>query len=463
MRELLAKANGTKVPNLRYAGAYVAEKLPVSKLIRDLREVGVYDEHTQRRLDLLGATPEGPAEISQKERSLIEDQFSDLIDIIQQDGSVRFTTLAGGDTAPQTRVTCNVKEFLGFGNMGPVYSVSANNRPYALKIYSAREIQDIVRMHGNFGLAGILADMNVTDKPALLSDLGKKVLARKPKGMYARSGRIVKIHNVGVQGNYMYLLMDMLDVDPISKIDPAELGGSLPDLVSWTVDCAVGLCHLHVEEHRLHLNIRPEAFIRQTPTEKTRQPKFTFFHYPKQFYRPPDGASLKTEFIMVDHLDNSVEIGDKGPKGIGTVGGWLYLPPEAILHVLKTMREDHRTYVENRTPVDQVRTIEMKRTQLDDIWALGLTWYQFLSGKSPFGDPKTLLDMVNSILLTKFDFSNIEPSFQDLLSAMLDKDPKKRFVRVLDGCPDKIRSRKVMAEAVLYKLERIGLKCDPGA
>lgn len=440
----------------------MAEKIPVSRLIGDLREVGVYDEHTQRRLDILASSSQDPAEISQKERTLTAHLFGDLIEIIKQEGGVRFTTLAGGDTAPQTRITCTVKEFLGFGNMGPVYSVVANNRPYALKIYSAKEIQQIVKIHGNFGLAGILAHSEATGKPALLSDLGKKVLARKPKGVYARSRRIVKIHNVGVQGNYFYLLMDMLDVDPINKIDPAQLGGSLADLVSWAVDCVVSLCHLHVEERRLHLNIRPEAFISLKLKGESRQPKYTFFHYPRQFYRPPDGPSASIEYILVDHLDNSVEISDKGPKGIGTVGGWLYLPPEAILVLLKTLRQDYLNFVEKRTPVDQVRTIKLNRTQLDDIWALGLTLYQFLSrGKSPFGEPRSLAEMVNSILLTKFDFSVIDPEFRQLLSSMLEKEPKRRFLSVLEGCPDKIKSRKALAEALLHKLEQIALKCAP--
>ncbi len=440
----------------------MAKKIPVSRLIEELKEVGVYDSHTQRRLDILASSSQDHAEISQKERTLTEHVFGDLIEIIKQDGSVRFVTLAGGETAPQTRVTCTIKEFLGFGNMGPVYSVTVNNRSYALKIYSAKEIQQIVQIHGNFGLAGILAHAEGAGQPALLSDLGKKVLARKPKGIYARCRRIVKIHNVGVQGNYLYLLMDLLDVDPINKIDPARLGGSLPDLISWAVDCVVALCHLHVEERRLHLNIRPEAFISLNLKDEMRQPKYTFFHYPKQFYRPPDGPSAGIEYILVDHLDNSVEVSDKGLKGIGTVGGWLYLPPEAILALLSALREDYRTFVEGRSPVDGVRTIKLKRTQLDDVWALGLTLYQFLSqGASPFGDPKSLTDMVNAILLTKLDFSVIEPEFRDLLSSMLEKDPKRRFVRVLEGCPDKIRSRKALSEALLYKLEQIAMKYVP--
>ena len=65
---------------------------------------------------------------------------------------------------------------------------------------------------------------------------------------------------------------------------------------------------------------------------------------------------------------------------------------------------------------------------------------------------------MNSILLTKFNFDPIEPRFRELLASMLDKDPKKRFQRLMLGCPEKITERKVMAEAVLYKLEEIGMQ-----
>jgi serine/threonine protein kinase len=253
--------------------------------------------------------------------------------------------------------------------------------------------------------------------------------------------------------------MDLLAVDPISKADPAQLGGDVIDVVSWSIDCCVALCNLHIEEKRLHLNIRPEAFIRHTVKDKPRLPKYCFFHYPKTFYRPEGHPCLETEFIMVDHLDNSVDINDKGPKGVGTVGSWSFIPPETILQLLKVLRVHYDIYVEEGRRVDEVLTIKLTRTQMDDVWALGLTLYQFLTGgQNPFGHPKNLVDMVNSILLKKFDFTSIDPVFRSLISSMLEKDPKKRFVRLLEGCPDKIRSRRAAAEAILFKLEQIGLE-----
>lgn len=441
----------------------MAQKIGISQLIEGLRQAGVYDPLTQRKLDLLTSTFEGAAEISQKERVVTQKVFADLIKKINSTGEIRFFDLSEAQKSPGPgRITCLVTDFLGFGNAGPVYSVTVDQRPYALKIYSAEELTETVQLHGKFGLAGVVYDLEREDRPTTLSDLGKKVLRRKPEGVYGRSKRLVKIHKVGQLGNYLFLVMELLAVDPISHVDPTQMGGELLDVVSWAVDCAVGLCHLHVEERRLHLNVRPEAFIRKISKPEHRLPKFTFFNFPKTYSRPENSACLTTEFIMVDHLDNSVEISDGAPKGLGTVGSWPFMPPEAILSLLQILRQDYQELVERGSVTPTVRTIKLKRSQMDDIWALGMTLYQFLSGgRFPFGEPKHLADMVNSILLTKFDFSSIDPRLRDLLASILDKDPKKRFLRVMEGCPEKIQSRRVAAEAILYKLEEIALQLAP--
>jgi serine/threonine protein kinase len=439
------------------------EKIPISQLIEGLRGAGVYDVFTQRKLNVLATTFQGAAEIAQKERLVIEQLFGELMEKVERRKEIEFWELTGTPRRGQ-RVIASVKDFLGFGNAGPVFSVIVHDQPYALKAYWARELRDMISLHGKFGLAGILYQDEHEDRPTGLSDLGQTVLARKSKGIYGRSRRIVKIHKVGEEKELLFLLMDLLAVDPlVGHIDPAKLGGNLADLVSWSVDCIVGLCHLHTEERRLHLNIRPEAFIRNVIKAGDRQPKFTFFHYPKTFYRPADGSSAKTEFIMVDHLDSSVDMGDPAPKGLASVGSWVFLPPEHILNLLQTLRNDYQKYVKSGTPIDAEHTIKFRRTQLDDIWALGVTLYQFLSGgKFPFGEPRNLAEMVNAVLLTKFDFSPIDWRLQSLLSAMLEKEPKKRYQRILEGCPDKIRDKSLLAEAILYKLEQVALGLAPG-
>ncbi len=454
----------------------VAAKTSILQMIEALKTTGLYDPYTHRRLHVLASTFQGADEIGQKERVVIQQLFARHIDETTKTGKIRYRSLLVDDksqprvyrvrdpkrdrAADPNDIMCQVQKFLGFGNMGPVYAVTVDGKPCAIKIYSAREIKDVVRIHGKFGLGGILDDLDERDQSDRISSLGQTVLDRKEtKGVYGRSRRIVKVHDVGIHGDYLYLRMDLLDVEPINKVDPTSFGGDLMDLVSWAVDCTVGLCHLHVEERRLHLNIRPEAFIKQTVKDGKRLPKYTFFFYPKTFARTPNGPSHKTEFIMVDHFDNSVDVADKEPKGLATVGSWLFLPPEQILQLLRVLKEDYATYVENGMPVDEQRSIKLKRTQMDDVWALGLTLYQFLSGgKSPFGEPGNLAHMVNSILLTKFDFDPIEPRFKDLLASMLDKDPKKRFMRLMEGCPAKLVERKVLAEAVLYKLEQIAVQ-----
>ena len=232
--------------------------------------------------------------------------------------------------------------------MGPVYAVRVNNQPYALKIYSADQVKDITEFHGRFGLAGALEVLEGQDAGASLADLGKKILRKKPMGTYGNCNKLVKIHNVGIDNDYMYVLMDMLAVDPINKVDLGLLGGDDLDLMSWAVDCAVGLCTFHVEERRLHLNIRPEAFIKREVKGVKRRPIYTFFHFPKKFHRSPNGPSAKSDFILVDHFDTSIEVADKALKGLGTVGSWLYLPPEQILQLLRLLREDYDPYWKKR-------------------------------------------------------------------------------------------------------------------
>jgi len=413
-----------------------------------------------RKLDVLTAAREGPPEISQKERTATQRLFSRLTEQISRDGLIQFKALAPHEKIKRgEKITCELTQFLGFGNMGPVYAVRVNNQPYALKIYSADQVKDITEFHGRFGLAGALEGLEGQDVGASLADLGKKILRKKPMGIYGNCNKLVKIHNVGIDNDYMYVLMDMLAVDPINRVDLGLLGGDALDIISWAVDCAVGLCALHVEERRLHLNIRPEAFIKREVKGAKRRPIYTFFHFPKKFHRSPDGPSAKSDFILVDHFDTSIDVADKARKGIGTVGSWLYLPPEQILQLLRLLREDYDRYVEEKAEAPHFKTILLRRSQMDDIWALGLTYYQLFSGgKMPIQQARTLAGMVNSVLLTEFDFSFVPDPFRELTRALLAKDPKERFRSTLKGCPEKIRDRKVLAEAVLFKLEQIGME-----
>ncbi len=431
-------------------------------MLAELMACDLYDGKTLERLALLVNPFQETTDISRKERKFIEKTFAKRVKEINSQGQISFHALARAHGAsPGTAVTCHIDKFLGYGNMGPVFAATVEKKPFAVKIYSVPQIQDMVRIHGPLGLGGMLQDLAHEDSPTFLSKLGQKVLARKPSGIYARSKKIVKIHNVGQEGEYIYLLMDLLAVDTLNRVDPAELGGNLLDLVSWAADCTLGLCQLHVEERRLHLNIRPEAFVRREVRGGERLPRFTFFHFPQKYCRPEASPSLHTEFVMVDHFDTSLDVRHRDPAGLGTVGSWLFIPPEVIMQLLKSLKADHSRYVVEEAAVEQQRSINLRRSQMDDIWALGLTLYQFLSGgRLPFGDPKSLSEMINSILLLKFDFSQIPEDFRPLIEAMLTKDVTQRFHRVFEGCPDNVKVRKVMAEAILYKLEVLSLGCN---
>ncbi len=362
----------------------MGDKTSIFEMIEGLRQAGVYDPITQSSLDILATRTGEPTEIGQKERDLVEQLFADYLERVKKEGRIHFTSYASSESgSARASRSCEVREFLGFGNMGPVYSVVEGGRPYALKLYSASRLKEVITNHGKFGLGGILHDLGGLAGPTRLSDLGRRVFSKRPKDVYGRSKRMVKIYDIGAEPNYMYILMDLLAVDPINKADPTQLGGDVLDVVLWSIDCCVALCNLHVEERRLHLNIRPEAFIRHGVTDKSRQPKYCFFHYPKTFYRPVGHPCLDTEFIMVDHLDNSVDINDKGPKGVGTVGSWSFIPPETILQLLKILRAHYDIYVEKGRDVEEMLTVKLTRTQMDDVWALGLTLYQFLPAARP--------------------------------------------------------------------------------
>ena len=108
-----------------------------------------------------------------------------------------------------------------------MYAVTVEGQPFALKIYSAAGLNDMMQTHGTFGLTGVLFEKAEEGSPQGLSDIGQKVLARKAKGVYGRCNRIVKVHRVGQDSDRWFLLMDLLEVDPISKVDPAQMGGEL--------------------------------------------------------------------------------------------------------------------------------------------------------------------------------------------------------------------------------------------
>lgn len=443
----------------RHKRSNMPEKISVARLIDDLEAKGVYDFLTQRKLGTLNKDTVTASSIWEKERFQTQRVFSEYLEKLETDGYLTFKPLVKWDlNNTKGMVVCEIDRFLGYGNEGPVYSVKIKGKPFALKLYSAAELNYLAKAHGRYGLGGFLLDVQSIDAMDL-SKLGSEILSKKEKGIYARSKKIVQLHNVGLVDNLVCLVMDLLDVDPISKLKPLEIGAKSEDTLTWAIDCAIGLCQLHLEEQRLHLNIRPEAFIRRSCQKDKRLPKYTFFHYPKSYKRSEGSISQEIEFIMVDHMDNSVETGDKNPKGMATFGAWTHMAPETLMATLKQLREDYEMYIQKGVGVQTPQTIKFHRTQMEDIWALGLTLYQFLAdGKYPFGALTNLGEMVNSILLKPIDFSLVPDHMVEIIKILLEKDPKKRFLSLIKGLPPELVERKSAAQALLYRLELMAEK-----
>jgi serine/threonine protein kinase len=67
------------------------------------------------------------------------------------------------------------------------------------------------------------------------------------------------------------------------------------------------------------------------------------------------------------------------------------------------------------------------RGELTDIWALGITFFELITGQTPYSDIKNIFELRDAVLDRPIDFSEIKNTqVRDFLEMILQKDPNKR-------------------------------------
>lgn len=74
---------------------------------------------------------------------------------------------------------------------------------------------------------------------------------------------------------------------------------------------------------------------------------------------------------------------------------------------------------------DGNRTIRGEQT---DLWALGITFFQLITGRTPYEQCTNLVELKEAILNEPIDFSLIKAlGAREVVAGLLDKDPITRF------------------------------------
>lgn len=198
---------------------------------------------------------------------------------------------------------------------------------------------------------------------------------------------IVKIHDAGREQGTPYMVMDYIEGQPLdeylTEVDAIDI-----DLaVEWTIAIAEALSHAH-ENDILHRDLKPANVLLDNSD-------------------PP--IPLLTDFGVAKLEDDDSKNLTNSGEMIGTP---QYMPPEQA--------EGHRDLM----------------GPASDVYSLGATLYEMLTGRPPFNAP-TMLDLMVKISMAKPDApSDIVHTIPKDLEAIIMKCLEKQISRRYENCRD---------------------------
>jgi len=248
-----------------------------------------------------------------------------------------------------------LEHLLGSGGVARVYKAwdATLERPVAVKIIDSNFTED-----------------DFVHATALLEHVG--VL------MSWRHKNIIRIHRVGYDDNYLYLVMEFIDgADLGMVIERYAVDGELiphDDVIQVARSVAQALDYAH-RNGVLHLDVKPSNIL----MEKS-------------------GRVLLSDF--------SVPLGGRQEQEGAVLGTMHYMSPEQI-----------------QSP-DQV-------TSRSDLYSLGVMLYEMLTGTVPFDHPSPVTVALQHINLApppprKIN-PNLNPATESVLLKAIEKDPAKRY------------------------------------
>ncbi len=193
-----------------------------------------------------------------------------------------------------------------------------------------------------------------------------------------RHKNIIRIHRVGYDDNYLYLVMEFVDgADLGTMIERYAVDGELiphDDVIQVARSVAQALDYAH-RNGVLHLDIKPGNILMER-----------------------SGRVLLSDF--------SVPLGDKQKQAGMVLGTLHYMSPEQI-------QSPHQV------------------TERSDLYSLGIMLYELLTGTVPFDDPSPVTVALQHINLApppprKIN-PNLNPATERVLLKAIEKNPLRRY------------------------------------